>query len=345
MTTAAGLAAAKAGTPPPTPALGADGTPTPERVHGARRRCSTSRPTTASCTRRPSAGHGIVFTYKWDAGRALELIEREGVTNFSGVPTMSRETADASRLGDARHVDAGGHGRRRRAAAARPRRQDRQVARGRACRAPVTDSPRRTASSPPTPVRCTWPSRRPAVGSSRRSSAKLVDELGNEVARTASANCACAARSSSRDISTARRRPRRPSRTVGSARATSPTSTRTGSCSSSTGPRTWCCAAARTSTAPRSKRRSTSIPAWPRWPCSACPTTGSARSSARRSCWRPASSLSEDELRAELSDTAGEVQGPRAGLVPQRVVAAQRQRQVRQARTAGDAARRNGLTE
>jgi long-chain acyl-CoA synthetase len=29
--------------------------------------------------------------YKWDAGRALELIEREHVTNFSGVPTMSRE--------------------------------------------------------------------------------------------------------------------------------------------------------------------------------------------------------------------------------------------------------------
>jgi steroid-24-oyl-CoA synthetase len=32
-----------------------------------------------------------VFMYKWDAGRALELIERERVTNFSGVPTMSRE--------------------------------------------------------------------------------------------------------------------------------------------------------------------------------------------------------------------------------------------------------------
>jgi acyl-CoA synthetase (AMP-forming)/AMP-acid ligase II len=29
--------------------------------------------------------------YKWDPGRALELIEREKVTTFSGVPTMSRE--------------------------------------------------------------------------------------------------------------------------------------------------------------------------------------------------------------------------------------------------------------
>jgi long-chain acyl-CoA synthetase len=37
------------------------------------------------------AGGTIVFTYKWDAARALELIERERVTNFSGVPTMSRE--------------------------------------------------------------------------------------------------------------------------------------------------------------------------------------------------------------------------------------------------------------
>jgi acyl-CoA synthetase (AMP-forming)/AMP-acid ligase II len=37
------------------------------------------------------AGGAIVFMYKWDAGRALELIEREHVTNFSGVPTMSRE--------------------------------------------------------------------------------------------------------------------------------------------------------------------------------------------------------------------------------------------------------------
>jgi acyl-CoA synthetase (AMP-forming)/AMP-acid ligase II len=33
----------------------------------------------------------VVMMYKWDAGRALELIERERVTNFSGVPTMSRE--------------------------------------------------------------------------------------------------------------------------------------------------------------------------------------------------------------------------------------------------------------
>lgn len=36
-------------------------------------------------------GAKLVLMRKWDPGRALELIEREGVTNFSGVPTMSRE--------------------------------------------------------------------------------------------------------------------------------------------------------------------------------------------------------------------------------------------------------------
>ena len=49
--------------------------------------------TACNCILHPAtmAGGRIVLTYKWDPGRALELIEREGVTNFSGVPTMSRE--------------------------------------------------------------------------------------------------------------------------------------------------------------------------------------------------------------------------------------------------------------
>ncbi len=49
--------------------------------------------TANNCLLHPATLNGakIVFTYKWDAGRALELIERERVTNFSGVPTMSRE--------------------------------------------------------------------------------------------------------------------------------------------------------------------------------------------------------------------------------------------------------------
>jgi acyl-CoA synthetase (AMP-forming)/AMP-acid ligase II len=49
--------------------------------------------TANNCLLHPAtiSGSRIVLTYKWDAARALELIEREGVTNFSGVPTMSRE--------------------------------------------------------------------------------------------------------------------------------------------------------------------------------------------------------------------------------------------------------------
>ncbi|MFK8025741.1 MAG: class I adenylate-forming enzyme family protein [Ilumatobacter sp.] len=49
--------------------------------------------TANNCLLHPAtiAGARLVLMYKWDATRALELIEREGVTTFSGVPTMSRE--------------------------------------------------------------------------------------------------------------------------------------------------------------------------------------------------------------------------------------------------------------
>jgi long-chain acyl-CoA synthetase len=49
--------------------------------------------TANNCIMQPATlgGGKVVLMYKWDAGRALELIERERATNFSGVPTMSRE--------------------------------------------------------------------------------------------------------------------------------------------------------------------------------------------------------------------------------------------------------------
>ena len=90
MATVAGLASAKAGVVPSPAATDASGQPK-QAVFMA------STPlfhvTANNCLLHPAtiAGGRIVFTYKWDAGRALELIEREGVTNFSGVPTMSRE--------------------------------------------------------------------------------------------------------------------------------------------------------------------------------------------------------------------------------------------------------------
>jgi acyl-CoA synthetase (AMP-forming)/AMP-acid ligase II len=49
--------------------------------------------TANNCLLQPTTigGGTIVLTYRWDPARALELIEREHVTSFSGVPTMSRE--------------------------------------------------------------------------------------------------------------------------------------------------------------------------------------------------------------------------------------------------------------
>ena len=49
--------------------------------------------TACNCIMHPATltGAKLVLMYKWDPGRALELIEREKVTTFSGVPTMSRE--------------------------------------------------------------------------------------------------------------------------------------------------------------------------------------------------------------------------------------------------------------
>jgi len=49
--------------------------------------------TANNCVLHPGTAIGakIVFLHKWDPARALELIEREKVTTFTGVPTMSRE--------------------------------------------------------------------------------------------------------------------------------------------------------------------------------------------------------------------------------------------------------------
>ena len=49
--------------------------------------------TACNCILHPATfvGGAVVLMYKWDPGRALELIEREKCTNFSGVPTMGRE--------------------------------------------------------------------------------------------------------------------------------------------------------------------------------------------------------------------------------------------------------------
>ena len=80
-------------------AIAAGDIPAPESVPAAPAQNVFMAPTplfhvtACNCLLHPATAGGskIVFTYKWDPGRALELIERERVTNFSGVPTMSRE--------------------------------------------------------------------------------------------------------------------------------------------------------------------------------------------------------------------------------------------------------------
>ena len=46
------------------------------------------------------SGAKLVVTHKWDPDRALELIERERVTNFVGVPTMSWDLLEAPTFAD-----------------------------------------------------------------------------------------------------------------------------------------------------------------------------------------------------------------------------------------------------
>ena len=47
-----------------------------------------------------SAGLKLVMMYRWDAARALELIERERVTNFVGVPTQSWDLLESPRFAE-----------------------------------------------------------------------------------------------------------------------------------------------------------------------------------------------------------------------------------------------------
>ncbi len=71
--------------------------------------------TACNCVLHPATmtGGRLVLMHKWNPGRALELIERERVTNFSGVPTMSREMLmhpDWSRRDTSSLVGMGGGG-------------------------------------------------------------------------------------------------------------------------------------------------------------------------------------------------------------------------------------------
>ncbi len=86
--TAAGLAGAKAAA-----AAGVDPAAPPTAPPVFMASTPLFHVTANNCILHPATLNGatLVLLYKWDPARALELIERERVTNFSGVPTMSRE--------------------------------------------------------------------------------------------------------------------------------------------------------------------------------------------------------------------------------------------------------------
>ena len=78
-------------------------------------------------------GRTMVLMPKWDPGEALRLIEREKITYFVGVPTMSLELMQHPDRDRLRPLLADRHRRRRRAAPGRPR----QAARGQLPRRPA----------------------------------------------------------------------------------------------------------------------------------------------------------------------------------------------------------------
>ena len=178
MAAVAGSAAEKAGSAP-APAIGDDGQPK-QNVFMAP--TPLFHVTANNCLLHPAtiSGSRIVFTYKWDAGRALELIEREGVTNFSGVPTMSRELLmhpDWERRNASTLAGMGGGG-----APLQPDlvdKIDKSLAGG--APAPGTASPRPTASSPPTRAASTFAKPSSCGRVVPTLEAKLVDEFDNEV--------------------------------------------------------------------------------------------------------------------------------------------------------------------
>ena len=223
-------------------------------------------------------GSKLVMTYKWDPERALELIERERVTSFVGVPTMSWDLLEAPTFADrdtSSLTSVGGGG------APMPpelvKRIDDNFRRGRPSLGyGMTET---NAYGPgnsgddfithPTSHRATGagdghqgdrPARqRPPAGRDRRDLVPRSD-------------------AHPRLLEQARARPPTRSSTAGCVRGDIGRIDDEGFVYVRTARRTWSSAAARTSTAPRSRRRSTSTRRCTRRPCTASRTSASARS-------------------------------------------------------------------
>ncbi len=249
-----------------------------------------------------AAGGKLVMMHHFDPGRALELIERERITMFGGVPTMVMQVIDSPDFSrrdtsSIRSVSYGG-------APAPPdlvRRIREHFPEGQ-----PTNAYGLTETSSVTTMNAAWDyvQRPDSVGRPVPVCDVAVvpeDYTGHEPPEGApwtpqrAASCGSRAPTWSGATGAGRRRPRRSSRRAGCTPVTSPASTRTASSRSSTGARTPSSGAARTSTPSRWRTSSTSIPPWPSAPSSGyrirCSAKRSARwwCSGRASVWKPRS--------------------------------------------------------
>jgi long-chain acyl-CoA synthetase len=220
----------------------------------------------------------MVMMPKWDAGEALRLIEKEGITYFVGVPTMSlellnhpdRQKYDLSSLTD---IAAGG--------APRPASHVERL---------QTEFPKAQPAlgyglTETNAVGCSnfwgnYAAKPDSTGRAQKPFVELAILGQNDVHLPTGQRGEIGIRSAAN----IRKRPTRCSRrTAMFAPATSATSTRTAICSSSTGRRTSSFAEARISPAPRLKPRSTPVLQSPRFLSSDCRTSVWAKCRSRSS--------------------------------------------------------------
>ena len=228
-----------------------------------------------------AAGAKLTLMYKWDPARAIELIEREKVTGFTGVPTMSREmlahpdwqTRDTSTM-----ASMGGGG-----AALQPDLVEKIATAKDADVQPSTGYGLTETHGIVTAIGSIFFRAKPASAGRIMPTFdyKVIDDEGNEVPKGERGELCVKGPGRGQGLSQPARRDRRGDRRrlLPHRRRRVP---RRGRLRLHRRPRQGHGppGAARTSTAPRSKPRSTSIPTSPKPRCSASPTTASARPSA-----------------------------------------------------------------
>ena len=205
---------------------------------------------------RAPAGAKLVMMYKWDPERALELIERERITNFVGVPTMSWDLLESPDFAKRDTSSLRGRRRRRRAGAARAGAPGRRAASATG-RPQIGYGMTETNAYGPGNTGDDYVRKPTSTGRV----VPVMEVQDRRRRRRAAARRRGRARSASagpnadpRLLEQARGHRRDDRRRLAAHAATSAASTTRASSTSRTGPRTWSSGPARTSTAPRSRR-------------------------------------------------------------------------------------------